>query len=322
MAKILVTGATGCLGSELVRQLADQGHDVVAQGRDVGLGAKLLRKNVTFLAHDLREPVNAQAMAGIEIVHHCAALSSAWGKAEVFQAVNVTATQHLLNAARDAGVSRFVFASSPSIYADGTHRLNVKEDAELPAHFATHYARTKYEAEVLVLASDNPAAMRTTALRPRAIYGKGDRSLMPRLLAAIGRGRVPMIDGGQSLIDITHVSDAARAMDCAARSEAAGGEVFNITSGKAFSFAQLLDHICAFKQCDPRRIDISYKTAMRLARGLELIHRMVMPSREPVLTCQAVASLGRSLTLDISKARQLLDYKPQTEIEQGICDYA
>lgn len=322
MAKILVTGATGCLGSELVRQLADQGHDVLAQGRDRALGAKLAGKNISFLAHDLTMPLNPQLLADVEIVHHCAALSSAWGKAEVFQAINVTATRQLLQVARQAGVSRFVFASSPSIYANGSHRENVAENASLPEQFSSHYARTKYEAEKLVLAADDHAGMRTIALRPRAIYGQGDRSLMPRLLAAIARGKVPMIDGGNALIDITHVSDAARAMILAGEARAIGGEVFNITSGKAFSFTQLLDHICALKQQNPRRINLSYSTAMMIARGLELTHRLIMPNREPVLTCQAVASLGRSLTLDIDKAKTQLNYLPQVPIEQGIKDYA
>lgn len=322
MAKILVTGATGCLGSELVRQLADHGHEVLAQGRDRVLGAKLTGVNISFLAQDLTMPLNPQLLAGVEIVYHCAALSSAWGKAEVFQAINVTATHQLLAAARQAGVSRFVFASSPSIYANGSHRENVAEDVALPEQFSSHYARTKYEAEKLVLTADDDTGMRTIALRPRAIYGHGDRSLMPRLLAAIARGKVPMIDGGNSLIDITHVSDAARAMILAGEAREIGGEVFNITSGKAFSFTQLLDHICELKQQNPRRINIPYSIAMMIARGLEMTHRLIMPSREPVMTYQAIASLGRSLTLDISKAEQQLGYAPQVPIEQGIKDYA
>lgn len=322
MTKILVTGATGCLGFELVRQLADQGHEVLAQGRDTALGAKLKAKNIRFIAHDLTLPINPQLLEKIEIVHHCAALSSAWGKAEVFQAINVTATCQLMAAACEAGVSRFIFASSPSIYANGADRLNVAEDAPLPAHFSSHYARTKYAAERLVLEADDRSSMRTIALRPRAIYGHGDRSLMPRLLAAIARGKVPMINGGNSLIDITHVSDAARAMILAGEAREIGGEVFNITSGKAFSFTELLDHICALKQTNPRRINISYSTAMMVARVLEMTHRLIMPRREPILTCQAVASLGRSLTLDISKAQHQLNYQPQVPIEQGIKDYA
>ncbi len=322
MAKILVTGATGCLGNALAKYLTAQGHQVLAQGRDAHAGQMLQAQGIEFIPFDLRADYPVQAFQQVDIVFHCAALSTAWGKAEDFQAINVTATKRLLDAARKADVARFVFASSPSIYANGEDRFNLAEDAELPVNFPSHYARTKYEAECLVLAADRQGAMRTSAIRPRAIYGTGDRSLMPRLLQAIRRGRVPMIGGGQSRIDITHVSDAAQAMALAGFSENACGEVFNITSGKAYSFSELLAAVCALNDAHPREIHISYGNAMRLAKGLEFLHRIFAPDREPVLTCQAVASLGRSLTLDISKAQEKLGYRPAVAIEDGIKDYA
>ena len=322
MGRVLVTGATGCLGASLVRTLLHGGHVVLAQGRDASLGAQLQSLGAEFLRMDLRTALPAPALRGVTTVYHCAALSSAWGRTEDFEAINVCATQQLLSAARAAGVGRFVFASSPSIYANGKDRLNLSEDAALPAHFATDYARSKYQAEALVLAADQPQAMRCVALRPRAIYGRGDRSLMPRLIAAIRRGRVPLINGGQSLIDITHVDDAARAMILAATAPEAGGKAFNITSGQAWRFTELLDAVCSLGRVNPRRVQLSYGTAMAIATALEFGHRLAAPNREPVLTRQAVASLGRSLTLNIERARALLGYRPEIEIEQGIRDYA
>lgn len=322
MARVLVTGATGCLGHRLALDLAAAGHEVIAQGRNRDLATALVAAGVRFLATDLRQPLPPAALQGVEVVHHCAALSTAWGRAQDFTAINVTATAALLQAARKAGVGRFVFASSPSIYADGRDRFDLDEDAPLPARFSGAYAASKFAAEARVLAADDPAGMRCLALRPRAIYGRGDRSLMPRLLAAVARGRVPMINGGQSLIDITHVGDAARAMALAAAPGAPGGRAYNITSGRAYRFAALLDAVCALAGATPRRIPLRYGTAMMIARGLEAAHHLFAPGREPVLTRQAVASLGRSLTLDISRAGQELGYRPQVTLHEGIRDYA
>ncbi|WP_374833679.1 NAD-dependent epimerase/dehydratase family protein [Paenochrobactrum pullorum] len=322
MAKVFVTGATGCLGNYLSRYLSAQGHQVVAQGRDIQAARGLVAAGITFLPFDLRGDYPDAAFKSVDIIFHCAALSSAWGTAEAFQTINVTATQRLLSAATKAQVQKFVFASSPSIYANGKDRFNLSEEASLPNHFPSHYARTKYEAECLVMAADQQNGMRTTAIRPRAIYGAGDRSLMPRLLEAIQRGRVPMINGGESLIDITHVTDAARAMSLAGFKNEVGGEIFNITSGVAFRFSELLAAVCALKNAKPREIHIKYESAMRLAKSLEFLHRIFMPAKEPVITCQAVASLGRSLTLDISKAKTLLGYVPMMAMEDGIRDYA
>lgn len=323
MGRVLVTGATGCLGGALVRALLQRGDQVVAQGRDLRAGASLAEAGAQFLPLDLCDPAPlVPHLVGVETIHHCAALSSAWGRAEDFQAINVTATRRLLIAAREAGVRRFVFASSPSIYADGRDRLNLTEDAALPTRFATHYARTKHESERLVLAADGQG-MRTVALRPRAIYGAGDRALLPRLEAAIRRGTVPLIGGGHSLIDVTHVSDAANAMLLAAeRVDQAGGQAFNITSGRAYPFTELLDAACAIYDAQPRRRFLPYGAAMALAAVLESAHRLFRPDIEPILTRQAVASLGRSLTLDISAARKVLGFLPRVELAQGIRDYA
>lgn len=319
----LVTGATGCLGAALVDLLLAQGVEVTAQGRDPVAGAALERKGARFLPLDLRDPQPLLPhLRGVRTVYHCAALSTAWGRAADFQAINVTATQHLLGAARLAGVGRFVFASSPSIYADGTDRLDLPEDAPLPARFATDYARTKFQAECAVLDADAPG-FRTVALRPRAIYGKGDRALMPRLEQAMRRGTLPLIGGGDSLIDVTHVSDAARAMHLAAQAaDGAGGRAFNITSGQAYRFRDLARMAARVLGLDPRERRLPYGLAMALASGLEGFHRAFRPQAEPVLTRQAVASLGRSLTLDITAARQVLGYAPRVSLEQGVQDYA
>lgn len=321
MARVLVTGATGCLGHRLTLELLAAGHQVVAQVRDPGSAQTLVDAGARLLVADLRQPLRPDMLAGVDQLHHCAALSSAWGRAEDFDAINVMATRKLLDAAVAAGVGRFVFASSPSIYADGTDRLDLREDAPLPERLPSAYARSKFKAERLVLAADDARGMRTISLRPRAIYGHGDRSLLPRLLAAMRRGRVPLIEGGRALIDLTHVGDAARAFVLAG-SSGIGGTAYNITSGEVFSFTQILDAVCAHSHRRPRRVNLTYARAMTIARTLEALHKVFAPSREPALTTQAVASLGRSLTLDITSARRDLGYYPRVRLAEGIRDYA
>lgn len=317
MARVVVTGATGCLGRALIAELAARGDHVTAiarQPQDLP-GAMLHCRDLA--SEDVDDLLN-----GAQIVYHCAALSTAWGSAAAFEAANVTATWRLLCAARGAGVQRFVFASSPTIYADGRHRLNLIENAALPAQFASHYARTKHESEMLVRAADQPGGMRCVAIRPRAIYGAHDRALMPRMIQAMRRGTVPLIAGGQAQIDVTHSHDAARAMILAAeRAQKVGGRAFNITSGQSHTVRELVDHAARLTGLRFRTRNLPYGVAIRLATLIEAWQRLRAPETEPVLTRQAVMSMGRSMTLDISAARSELGYAPQVTLEQGLRDY-
>lgn len=306
--RALVTGASGCLGRALVEELS-------AHGWALRTTARMPADLPDFHPADLVTADLTPLLQHVDVVFHCAALSSAWGTQAEFTAANVTATRRLLDAAEAAGAMRFVFASTPSLYADGTDRLDVTEDAPLPERALTPYAETKRLAERMVLAADG--AMRCTAIRPRAIYGRHDRALLPRLIAAMRRGTVPMIGGGRALIDVTHRRDAARAMILAASGP--GGRVWNVTSGRALSFRELVEIAGLRSGLRFRRLPIPYRLAMSLATVAETIARR-RGGPEPALTRQAVASLGRSLTLDISAARRDLGYRPLVSFEEGLIE--
>lgn len=306
--RALVTGASGCLGRALVEELATEGWAIRTTARQpVALPG--------FHAADLVDADLAPLVDGIDVVFHCAALSSAWGKPEEFHAANVLATERLLAVAQRAGVARFVFASSPSIYADGSDRLNVAEDAPLPARAMSLYAHSKRIAEQIVLG--HSGAMDCTAIRPRAIYGRHDRALLPRVIDAMRRGRVPMIRGGRALIDLTHRHDAARGMILAASGPRGG--VWNITSGEAFTFRELAEIIARRNGLPLRGLPLPYGLARWLAGMSETVARL-RGGGEPRLTLQAVASLGSSLTLDISAARRDLGYHPQVGFAEGVAE--
>ncbi|OKH90210.1 NAD(P)-dependent oxidoreductase [Thalassospira sp. TSL5-1] len=305
--KALITGASGCLGRALIEELQTHGWDILTTARTpVDLPG--------FIAADLIQDDLAPLVKGVDAVFHCAALSAGWGSPQDFVATNVTATERLLDVARKAGVNRFVFASTPSLYADGTDRFQLAEDATLPPKALSPYAETKRRAEEIVLAN-NDTNMRCTAIRPRAIYGRHDRTLMPRLQKVMQRGFVPMIAGGHAQIDLTHRSDAARGMRLAA--DGPGGRVWNITSGEVFSFRHLADLVADHGGYRVRRIPMPYKIAYALA-GFAEQRALRKGDGEPTLTRQAVVSLGRSMTLDIRAAQRDLGYQPMIRLEQGL----
>lgn len=316
----LVTGATGCLGQAVCSDLVAQGWQVRSLSRHASAPDAMVQRH--FVSDLSRDAIPADALAGADVVLHCAALSSAWGREQEFFAANVTATQRMLQEAQGAGVRRFVHVSTPSIYITGRSRLHVHETARLPGVFVNDYARSKYLAEQMVRAANAPEFV-TVVLRPRAIYGPHDRSLLPRLMSRLegaASGPLPLPGGGLALIDPTHVTDAARAMRLAALAPAdkAGGQVYNITSGQAVTLNDVLDLLEKLLGLRVPRLPVPYAVAMAAARVMEATQRIRDPGHEPTLTRHMVAALGLSLTLDIRAARQDLGYKPQVTLKQGL----
>ena len=311
--RVLVTGATGGLGRTLVPALVAEGHAVRATGRNRTIGDALT--GVDFIAADLAEEDLSPLVRDVEIVFHLAARSSPWGSDALFEAVNVVATRRLLDAARAAGCRRFVFASTPSVFAEPRDRLALTEESPVASPFASAYARTKYEAERLVLAADSEA-MRAVALRPRAIVGPHDTVLLPRLLRIARRGALPLPRGGAALIEISDVRDVARAFIAAARSEKACGRAINISGGQPRPVRDIALAACKALGVPCRIRSVPVGLLMAGAGILEGLGRIV--GREPPVTRYSAMTLAWSQTFDLSGAAALLDWRPRHSTEDAI----
>lgn len=301
----LVTGATGGLGRTLVPVLAAAAWRVRATGRRSGDGIVPL---------DLTQPIPGALTDGVDTVFHLAALSSPWGRARDFAAINVDATERLLDAARRSGCRRFVHVSTPSIYAAARDRRDLTEASSPAARFANAYARTKWAGERLVLAADTPA-MRTTVLRPRAIVGPDDAVLLPRLMRAIRTGRVPLPGGGAALVELTDARDVATALIAAADGPI-GGETFNISGGQPRSVRWIVERIAARLGRSPRIVAPPRRVALAGAGVLEAIGRVT--GREPLITRYGVMTLGWSQSFDLTAARKRLGWTPRFSPEEAI----
>lgn len=307
----LVTGATGGLGRELVRQLLEHGYRVTATGRDPAIGATL---GTVFIPADLVRDSIEPLVEGVDVVFHLAALSSPWGKKAQFRAINIDATERLLRTAKAAGCGAFIYASTPSIYAENRDRIGLTEADPVAARFANDYAATKYAAECAVLAANTPA-FRTVAMRPRAIVGRHDTVLLPRLLRSAESGTLALPGGGAALIELTDVRDAADAFVAADQHrKRAAGQAFNISGGDPRPLRELLEIIFARSGHKVRYRSVPIGVA-HLAAGLAERIASIRPGRpEPRLTRYAVTTLGYSQTMDLTRAKSLLDWQPRYSV--------
>jgi 2-alkyl-3-oxoalkanoate reductase len=310
--RVLVTGATGGLGRILVPMLNARGWDVTATGRNQAVGEAL---GVPFVSADLARDDLSALVEGVDTVIHLAALSSPWGKRADFEAANVLATKRLLDAAERAGCGAFIYTSTPSIYADTRHQIGLTEQSPLPARFANDYAATKYEAEGHVCASKIAGVV----LRPRAIISPYDTALLPRLLRAADKGRMPLPGGGDALIELTDARDVAQALIAAAeRADAVRGRALNISGGAPRPLRNIAATV--FKQLG-LKVDlkpVNTRLLMTVATAAEAIAKLLPGRPEPFITRYGAMTLSWSQTFDLSAARDHLGWTPAHTPEAAI----
>lgn len=314
--RVLVTGATGFLGGAVLRRLAALGLPAIGQGRDPARLAALRDDRLAVLGWDMTGPLpDTTALHGVTAIVHCAALSSPFGRRAGFLAANVDGTQAVMTLAERLGVGRFVHISSPSVYFALRDDLDQHEDQPLPPPFNA-YADSKRQAEALVLAAPH---LGPVILRPRGIYGTGDRSLLPRLLRAARSGPLPLFRQGAARIDLTHVDDVVAAVLAALRANAAAeGHIFNVSGGEVLPIRQIAEAACARAGMFPRWRHLPLRPVL-WAAGLAEAAAIALPSRpEPPVTRYGLGLFAYAQSLNLAKAERLLNWSPQVPFAEGL----
>jgi nucleoside-diphosphate-sugar epimerase len=323
MKRVLVTGATGGLGRNAVDALLEKGVEVRASGRNTEVGKRLSAQGAQFVPLDLGACSSSDAtrlVAGVDTVWHCAALSSPWGKRSEYAAANVIATRKLAEAAAKSGVARFIHVSTAAVYFDYRHRYDIPESFR-PTTYVNAYAFSKAEAERCVQdVSMRFSDMRSVILRPRAIFGRYDQVLIPRLyrLLTERRGRLPLPRGGAVTIDITYVENVVHAMWLATvGANIPSGAVINITNHEPVVLRDALRQLFETELRRPFNvISLPYPLLAAAAAGLQAIS--CITRKEPSLSPYSVGALSYDMTLDNQTSRQLLGYVPPVRLADGI----
>lgn len=321
--KVLVTGATGCLGRNLVERLISDGIDVVATGRNAEVGNRIAAMGASFVKADITDTARIiEAARGCDTIYHCAAMAAPWGKLDDFYSANVIGTDTVIRAALKHH-ARLVHVSTPSVYFDFRDRLDIAEHEPLPHTMVNDYASTKLEAEGRVAMAVDRHGLKAVMLRPRAIFGPWDTALFPRLMAACRNGRVPMVNHGRTLMDVSCVANVIDAMLLASeRAGSLSGRIYNISNGVPILFGDLVR--CAFKEIGIpfRPLNIPYPMIAAAAWIMEAHAGSAFGKGEPRLTAYSAGVLRYHQTLDISRAREELGYVPRKSTMAGIREYA
>lgn len=318
--KVLITGATGFLGKYLIEECLSLGYEVLALGRNEAIGKGLEREGVTFVKADLTD-LNALEKVfhqGIDKVVHAGGLSTVWGPWEDFYHGNVLSTENIIKLCQAYQIKRLVFVSSPSIYASANHQDNLPEEAAPKENKLSYYIESKLMAEQLVTSADG---LPYVIIRPRALFGIGDTSIIPRILELNDKIGVPLLKGGKHLMDLTCVENVAYAIGLMLEKEEALGQIYNITNGEPMPFKGLMEHFFEEMGNKPRFIRLPSPLLAGLASLIEFSYRLFGIKKEPRLTRYTYYLLRYSQTLSIDKARRELGYQPRLSVLEGIKQY-
>lgn len=295
--RILVTGGAGFIGVHLANRLQSEGHLVRVLDNLSSGDPNALVPEINLTRGDVRDvPKLWSLLQGVDVVYHLAALVSVPASVlypREYNDVNVGGTVALLEACRDVGVQRVIFASSATVYGDQKVKP-VGED--LIPNPAVPYAVSKLAAERYLFTIGRLENFETVALRVFNAYGPGQplppahAPVVPLFMHQIlGGGSVVVFGDGKQTRDFVYIDDVIDALVIAAAAPGVNQQVINVGSGEETSLNQLIERISA---TTGTKADVIYNTEKQGGIG--------------------------SLVADLTKARQLLRYKPHTNLVDGL----
>jgi UDP-glucose 4-epimerase len=301
MGRYLVTGGAGFIGSHLVTTLVERGDSVrVLDNLSTGRASNLagVRSQIEFIEGDLTNRGDVErAVEGVEVVFHQAALASVPRSVAAPLETNaacVTGTVNLLDASRGSGVRRVVYAGSSSVYGDRTAAA-AKHETDLPAPVSP-YAAAKAAGELYCQAFNATYGLETVTVRYFNVFGPRQdphseySAVIPKFVTRMLSGERPIVFGdGRQSRDFTFVANVVEGNLLAAEAPDAAGLTINVACGEQLN---LLDLIA-------------------------VINRVLGTNLAPIMEPPRAGDVRDSLA-DISLARELLDYEPVVDFDEGL----
>jgi nucleoside-diphosphate-sugar epimerase len=326
MAKIVITGGAGFIGSQLGKSLVDDGHDVLLlDNMSYGYLDNLVIDGETFgrfLGVDVCSPDLAKHLAGAQFVFHFAGISAlpvCQEKPQYAMNVNVGGTANVLEAARLAGVRRLIFASTAAIYENNTKFPTKESDPVAPS---LTYAVSKLQAEQLCRAYGELYGLEIVVLRYFNVYGphqdfmRLSPPLMSYLIRELLADRQPVLhsDGTQQR-DCIFVDDVNHLNKICMEHPRAPGEIFNVGSGVATSVREVFALIA---KAMGSRITPAYRPATNFWDAYPQLFQGEYPLKGEVVEREV-----RKYSLcDTTKARELLGWHAKVSIDEGLAQTA
>ena len=323
MARALVTGATGLVGSYVVERLVRDGWTVHALARQpsrflTDLGA------TTTIGDVLDADGFSRAAAGCDVILHAAAAVTPRGGWEAYRRLNVDGARAAIAAAERSN-ARLVQVSSVAVYGpEGRYRADAgktAEDAALkPLPERAYYARSKRESEQLVMHAHADGRIWATAVRPVVIYGRRDRQFVPRVARLLRLGIAPVIGSGNSTFSIVHAANVADGIVRAPFVDRAGGRAYNLANDYDVTVRRFFELAGAGLGRRLRLVRIPAPVARRGLAAVKAVLRAMTGGRMSVVSTASLDWFTRDNPFSSERAKRELGWSPSVHPEEGVPD--
>src|SRR5581483_1109654 len=308
--KALVTGATGFLGSYLVRALIERGHSVRILARSAERARALADAGAQIRIGDF---VDSATLSGIaddcDVIFHLAR-SATEGSNELFERVDVQGTEHLIKEAERSGVRRFVYVSTIAGYPVAQLSDGATIDERTPfdeTGLLGNYVRAKARAEHLVLAANGRATLETVIVRLGLVCGVGTSVLPAHVCLALNPNRVILFGDGSVPLPLVYVDNAVDALILGATVAGIGGQSFNVIDEEVLTQREYLELLQRTNQGRPQVIRMPQLAYYALGLLTEIAAKA--RGKAPATNRYRIKSRLRRVKWDTSRARSILGWQ-------------
>jgi len=311
--RVLVTGASGFIGSHLVDYLVARGISVRA----------LVRKPVHHLSGQSAGAVEMvsgslldkesllKALNGVDEVYHLAAeLKMGLKKKSDLYQTNVLGTRQIIEACLEKNIQRMLFCSSVGVLGDVGNQTADEECAPAPDD---DYELSKYEAETLAIKASS--RMHLVIIRPAWVYGPRDTRTL-KLFRMVQTGKMFLLGDGRNNIHPVFVGDVVRGMHMAATADVVSGSIFHIAGPTVVSTRELLEKVAEIIGTTLLPLQFPLPLAKLMASLVEPVYKCF--GREAPLTRGKIGFFIKNRVYSIDKAGDILGFRPEMDLDQGL----
>lgn len=313
--KIFVTGGSGFVGRNIIRRLISDGYEVYALFRSDNAQKTVAAIGANPVSGSLEDIDKMQnAMKGCSTVFHVAANTNNNATEYILYKNNVIGTENVIKAAKFAQVPLLIYISTDAVVVEKKPIVNVDEKQKTPEHFSGNYAKTKSIAEKQIIVA-NCDELKTIVVRPRLIWGCDDSKFLPSLIRKVEKKVFFWINNGRYLTSTCHIYNLCEGL-ILAKKHGQGGEIYFLTDGKPIEFKTFITSLLSTNGIIPPNRSVPFTIIKNFLVTVKALCKII--NITPPISLESLYLLGMEITLDDSKARKEINYRPIITIQEGL----